>query len=175
MVAKIDFYFWKGRLRKIKMDFFCSKRRFAFHATQRSGLAGSGLGGMELSRWRKNGLMRIRTHDLQKRQLKFYHSAITRLASRRTYLGTDDSEYTTNHQPPTTNHHHRLKNGSLFDRLSCSRSKFSRERATPTPIIAFILFSVSFLASLYPLALLAFLFLLLNLPAFALPSSYPFL
>ena len=37
------------------------------------------------------------------------------------------------HQP-TTNHHHRLKNGSLFDRLSRSRSKFPRERSTPTPI-----------------------------------------
>ena len=40
----------------------------------------------------------------------------------------------TNHQPPTTNHHHRLKDGSLFDRLSCSRSKLPRERSTPTPI-----------------------------------------
>ena len=40
------------------------------------------------------------------------------------------------HQPPTTNHrhHHRLKNGSLFDRLSRSRSKFPRERSTPTPM-----------------------------------------
>ena len=46
----------------------------------------------------------------------------------------DHQPPTTNHQPTTNHrHHHRLKNGSLFDRLSRSRSKFPRERSTPTP------------------------------------------